>query len=234
MTKQCDWPCKVNCADSVYGALKSSFDIKKEDYYFNADECRRSHQFQQAVDVPPPTALPLLPAVNSPAPKRFEKKLIDKPYPDEFVCPSIGLFGSDKYCNVYYECKSFHKTPHASYHCVDSNFDPISKSCSDARVCAFKPALIYPFVSVEEANLPEEVSCSYKIGRSTKPQPYRCFDKQNSADGIYSKELSRCVSKYAESCHGEYFISKPKYQSSPIQYQRLPDLQVIMQRFNLN
>lgn len=273
VTKQCDWPCKVNCADSVYGSLKSSFDIRKEDYYFNEDECRRSHQFQHSIDLPqsqpkpqsqpqpqsqstpfPPhiTALTYLTAVNSlptAAAKHFERKLIEKPFPDDFVCPSVGLFGSEKYCNVYYECKLFQKTPHASFYCLESNFDPTSKTCSDSRVCTFKPALVYPFVSIEEANLPEEVSCSYKIGsyvihsnrycnihytcngRSTKPQSYRCFDRQSSTDAIYSKEVNRCVPKSAASsnssptCTGQYFTSKPKYQSMPIQYQRLADLQ---------
>ncbi len=159
------------------------------------------------------------------------------------MCPSVGLFGSEKYCNVYYECKIFQKTPYASYQCIESNFDPISKACSNSRVCVFKPALVYPFVAIEETSIPEEVSCSYKIGsyvihsnrycnihytcngRSAKPQSFRCFDKQSLTDGIYSKELNRCVSKSSEACNEEYFISKPKYQSSPIQYQRLSDLQ---------
>ena len=109
--------------------------------------------------------------------------------------------------------------------------------------CSYKPALVYPLIAIEETNIPEEASCSYKIGsyimysnrycniyylcngRSTKSEAFKCFDKQTLSDGVYSRKLGKCVSKYEENCYGEFFLQKPKYQSSPIAYTRFSDLQ---------
>lgn len=235
ITSQCDWPCKVKCADSVYGSAKSSFDIRKEDYFLNEEECQRAQY--ESVDV-----APVAPKLDI---KRFERKLIDKPYPDDFICPGIGLFISDKYCNVYYECKNYNRIPQVSYYCVDSHFDMNSRTCSDPKLslCAYKPALTYPLISIEENNLVDEVTCSYKIGsyvlhsnrycniyylcsgRSNKAQAFRCFDKQSLTDGVYSRDFGKCVSKFEETCYSEFYTAKPKYQSSPISFNRLTDLQ---------
>ncbi len=238
ITSQCDWPCKVNCNEPIYGSPKKSFDIKTEDYYLNEEECRRTQYVEYVSNNIQPTILKL-------EDKKIDIKLLDRPYPEDFVCPSPGLFISPKYCNVYYECKNHNKLPQSSFYCIDGHFNEDSKSCIDSKIssCSYKPALVYPLIAIEETNIPEEASCSYKIGsyimysnrycniyylcngRSTKSEAFKCFDKQTLSDGVYSRKLGKCVSKYEENCYGEFFLQKPKYQSSPIAYTRFSDLQ---------
>ncbi len=234
-TNQCDWPCKVSCNKPVYGSPKLASEIQNEDRSLNEEECRRA----KVSSFIPTKALDLdIDLISS--------KAIVGTTPDEnFVCKGMGLFISLKYCNVYYDCKSFGQSPSAAFYCVDGFFDNISKTCkSSSEVeCTFSPQLIYPIISIPELTTPEEVSCSNTIGpyiihsnrycnvyytcdgRASKPMAFRCYDRERLEDAVFDRESRTCESKQASPCQGEVYTVKLRYQSSPVDHTRLPDLQ---------
>jgi hypothetical protein len=61
-------------------------------------------------------------------------------------------------------------------------------------------------------------------GRSSKPSAYRCYNRDRLEDGIFNRDTRKCVSKQSSSCLGEFLSIKLRYQSSPVDHLRLPDL----------
>jgi hypothetical protein len=57
-TKQCDWPCKVQCGKSLYGSQQTASDVQKLDNVVNAAVCGASS--------PSPTQYPATQQSNSP------------------------------------------------------------------------------------------------------------------------------------------------------------------------
>lgn len=234
-TNQCDWPCKVTCNKAIYGASKTAYEIQNEDRSLNIEECRK---VMKSLPLVTPNSILPVAVVSS--------KPIGGPLPDEyFVCRSVGLTISLKYCNVYYECKSFGQPPSEAFYCVDGNFDNNAKMCKPSNLvqCQYNPPLVFPFISIPELSPPEEVGCSNTIGyyiihsnrycniyytcdgRSSKPTAHRCYDRINLEDGIFNREKRRCESKLTTACEGEIFPIKIRYQSSPVDHTRLADLQ---------
>jgi hypothetical protein len=270
-TNQCDWPCKVQCNKLVYASAKSAAQIQQEDRSYNEEECRRANpnfpplnyptQSQQPVQnnfnnypqqpmpIPPLPKIPLIttssPLTQPPQPA-IQSKPINGFFPDEdFMCRTLGLIISSRYCNVYYECKSFGQLPHAAYYCVDGNFDNSIKACRSTNQvqCPFNPQLMFPFIAISESVAPEEVGCANSIGpyvihsnrycnifyicdgKSSKPLSYRCYDRETLEEAIFNRETRRCESRQLTSCQSEILSVKVRYQSSPVDHTRLPDLQ---------
>jgi hypothetical protein len=230
-TSQCDWPCKITCTKPVYGSQKSAQQIQTEDRSLNEEECRG---FQG------PTIMVTL------APVVIPSRPIPRPYPDDpYTCPGVGLFISPKICNVYYECRGAGQAPVNAFYCENGFFDNVSKQCRPQNQvqCPYNPQTVYPLLPIPEGNTPEDVACSTFIGTyiihsnrfcnlyyacdgvSSEPQTFRCYDRQNLEDAVYNKETKRCESIGGTSCQGEILPLRTRYQSSPVDHTRLPELQ---------
>lgn len=150
---QCDWPCKLNCTNSVYGTQKTAKQVQAQDFYYNERECTAHLKFKKTTPMP--------------AVSQITTKLIKAPYPDEgLVCGESSLVMSPSFCNVYYSCKGYSTQPQFAFYCVDGHFDPRSKTCKTKQehACPYYPALLYPMIAIEDAHSPEEAKCASSHG----------------------------------------------------------------------